>query len=228
MSLILHMDAAVTASVSIAKDGNLLQYAVNTTQKDHAAFLNNAITELLQSSGFTLASLDAIAVASGPGSYTGLRVAMASAKGLCYALQKPFITIGTLPILAKAAIMHTTSGPDDLFCPMIDARRMEVYTAVYDRDLKEIMKPVPVILEENSFSTLLAKNKMYFFGDGATKFKPVQSHKNAYFITAKNEVEAFAKLAYERFIKNIFTDLVDSEPLYVKDFHSTPSSHNKK
>src|SRR6266513_982784 len=131
MSLLLNIDTAIeTASICLSKDGNVLHLSINENQKDHAAWLTVAIQEMMQNSGYQLNQLNAIAVTIGPGSYTGLRVGLSTAKGLCYVLKIPLLTIGTLEMMAFAA----KQNPVDLLCPMIDARRMEVFTAVYDKD----------------------------------------------------------------------------------------------
>src|SRR3954463_8376101 len=134
MSFILNIDTSIeSAAVCIAENGTELHTISNSTKKDHATFLHNAIKNIIEITSIGLQSLDAIAVANGPGSYTGLRVGMASAKGLCYALNKPLITLGTLNILTKGVIDDKKKfiGPL-LYCPLIDARRMEVYTALFD------------------------------------------------------------------------------------------------
>ena len=174
MSLILNIDTAITtASISISIDGNILGEAFNTEQRDHGAFIQPAIQSIAKNKGISLTELSAVAVVAGPGSYTGLRVGMASAKGLCYALGKPLITIGTLEMLAYQAISQANINQNDmpiLFCPMIDARRMEVFTAVYDKNLNTILSPSALIIDKDSFANLLLNNKIIFFGDGADKF----------------------------------------------------------
>ena len=181
MSLLLNIDTAVTtASISIAKDGIILGEAINTEQKDQGAFIQPAIQAIAKNIGINLTELNAIAVVSGPGSYTGLRVGMASAKGLCYALDKPLITIGTLNLLAYQAINQADIQQNDmptLFCPMVDARRMEVFTAVYDKELNTILSPCAMIVDENCFANLLLNNKIVFFGNGAAKWQEISHHK---------------------------------------------------
>ena len=148
MALILHIDTAVqTASVCLAKDEKTVGAVTNPHEKESASWLHTAIQSLLQANSYTLKQLDAIAVSKGPGSYTGLRVGMAAAKGLCYALSKPLITIDTLQMMAAAA--HHSSA--QLLCPMIDARRMEIFAALYDSSLAEVIPSVNMILEETSF-----------------------------------------------------------------------------
>jgi tRNA threonylcarbamoyladenosine biosynthesis protein TsaB len=187
MGLILNIDTATqTAQVSFAKDGKVLQSLTNELQKDHASFLQTAIQQLAKNISIALADVDAIAVTAGPGSYTGIRVGMASAKGLCYALSKPLIAINTLKVLTVAAQQELNNAPEILFCPMIDARRMEVFTAIYNNTLAEILPPCAIILEERSFLPQLQNNKIVFFGSGAAKWQTLCSHSNASFAAASN------------------------------------------
>ena len=223
MSLLLNIDTALdTACVSIAKDGCILQEAFNNNQKDHAAFLQPAIQLILKNAGLTLQEIDAIAVVAGPGSYTGLRVGMASAKGLCFALNKPLITVGTLNVLAWQAINQIKISQIDtsLFCPMIDARRMEVFTAVYDIELNAILLPDTMIIEKKSFTNLLLKNKIIFFGNGAAKWQQLCDNDNAGFFELKNNPLYMSELSYKKYLKNEFADIAYTEPLYVKEFYS--------
>src|SRR6478672_10593007 len=150
---------------------------------------------MMEEAGISLQELDAIAVSSGPGSYTGLRVSMATAKGLCYALQKPLITVSTLKMMAVAALDTIT----ELLCPMIDARRMEVFTAVYDHSLSEILSPVNIILEKESFKNLLEKHSILFFGNGSDKFKALISHPNGSFKSLEATAQHMTGLSYSQF-----------------------------
>ena len=223
MSIILNIDSSIeTASVSIAKDGVIIDAIKNPIQKEHAGFLQPAIKELLAKSSLGLKQMDAIAVTIGPGSYTGLRVGLASAKGLCYALNKPLITIGTLNALALAAIHEIRENIQDytLICPMIDARRMEVYTAVFDTEMKEILPPCAMILNSNTFGDMLKNNNILFVGNGSLKWSRLIESKS---ISTLNEIDmtiALGYLAYNRYLDRDFTDFTYSEPLYVKDFFS--------
>lgn len=227
MSLILNIDCSGgIASVSIAENGIVLDAVTNHDQKDHAAFLHHAIENITKKKSIELKSLAAIAVTSGPGSYTGLRVGMATAKGLCYALSKPFITIGTLNAMAQAVISNK-KDKSLLYCPLIDARRMEVYTALFDADMNIVSAPVAMILDEHSFKEILKNKTICFFGSGAEKLKGVLLSKNTHFTTAPEIFSAMSKLSFEQFLAKKFTDLVDSEPLYIKDFHSSPDKSNK-
>jgi tRNA threonylcarbamoyladenosine biosynthesis protein TsaB len=180
MSYLLNIDTATSvAVVSIAKDGRVLHYLTNPSQKDHGAFVQIAVQQLLKKTELQIAAVDAVAVTAGPGSYTGLRVGMASAKGLCFALNKPLITLNTLAIFAKAAIDTVPDPAALLYCPMIDARRMEVFTAVYTHTLKELLPPVALILNKDSFAAYLQTRTILFIGNGVEKWKPVCNHINS-------------------------------------------------
>lgn len=224
MSLILNIDTALeTASISLAKDGKAVNTVVNKEQKDHAAWLQNAIAGLLKASEFELKDLSAIAVTIGPGSYTGLRVGLSSAKGLCYALNIPLITISTLELMAHAAKNEKV----DLLCPMIDARRKEVFTAVYTNSLKEIVKPHARILENDFLSEWLASNDILIFGSGSKKFLSLLNHDNAIFSEVHYDASNMASISAERFLSQRFADLAYSEPAYLKDFFSPDRKPSK-
>ncbi len=221
MSYILHIDTATeTAGVSIAEDGNILAAARNDTRNEHAGFLHISLKKILEQAAISINKIDAIAVTNGPGSYTGLRVGMASAKGLCYALNKPLITIGSLAVLANASMQDNKNGwPEGtLFCPMIDARRMEVFTAMYDLQMNEMKAASTMILDSNSFSTRLENNMVVFSGSGAVKLSRLLSSKNALYIFDTDTTTAFCQLSYRKFVQQDFADLKYSEPLYVKEF----------
>lgn len=219
MGLILNIDTSLeTASVSIAKDGVILSALTNEVQKEHASFLHIAINELLKKNSVKAAELDAIAVTEGPGSYTGLRVGMASAKGMSYALSKPFITVGTLEAMALQSIL--TINEEVMYCPLIDARRMEVYTAIYDHRLEVLLQPCAMILTENSFSEQLAKGKIIFTGSGAQKWKTLTSSVHAAFEDVKEITTAISILSEKKFSQKKFINLAHSEPLYIKEFYN--------
>ncbi len=222
MNHIIHIDTATeTAFVSIAVNGQVLHTLQNESQKDHGAFVQTAVAKLLQQAGTSMAQTDAIAVTAGPGSYTGLRVGMASAKGLSYALQKPLITIGTLELWARAAIAQQPAKNDDhLFCPMIDARRMEVFTAVYTSALTPVMAPAAMILSSHSFTALLDDKPIIFTGNGAAKWQAQCIHPNATFTILHNLPAAMAHLSYTAFLQHQFANLAYTEPFYLKEFQN--------
>ena len=228
MSLLLHIDTAVeNASVCISKDGLLLHMAENKNQKDHAGWIHPAIEELIKKTGFRLQDLDAIAVSNGPGSYTGLRVGLATAKGLCYALNISLITLNTLEVMTIAAIENTLdsrlSTTDFFFCPMIDARRMEVFTALYDKELKTIQPPHARVIDEKSFHEELNDRKILFFGNGAEKCKPFIKQPNALFVIIEHSVSCMIQLAEQKMKAKDFADIAYAEPFYIKDFHMIPA-----
>lgn len=217
MSYILNIDTAVqTASVCLAENDKSIGIKINPSQKDHAAWLHVAIEDLLKEKGLALSQLNAIAVSSGPGSYTGLRVSMAAAKGLCYALQIPLITINTLQMMAAAAVNDTT----DLLCPMIDARRMEVFVAVFDSSLHEVLPSTNIIITETSFQDLLEKHKIRFFGNGSKKFQLISKNTNGVFEVIDATAENMVKLAFQKLKEQAFADLAYAEPFYGKEFYT--------
>lgn len=223
MGLLLNIDTSTEkASVCLGNDGKIIGTASNDDQKDHASWLHTAIKKLIDKSGTKLNELDAIAITAGPGSYTGLRVGMAAAKGLCYALNKPLIVENTLKVMAYAATKDqaVTFGESDLLCPMIDARRMEVFTNTYTPTLEEIYPSRALILDENSFKIELDKSRIYFFGSGSIKWKPLCAHINAFFINANFNASHLFFLADQKFKIRAFADLAYVEPLYIKEFYT--------
>ncbi len=227
MSLILNIDtASENAHVSLAKNGQVLHMLSSESQKEHASFLQTAIQQLTKVANINLKEIDAVAVTAGPGSYTGLRVGMASAKGLCYALKKPFITMSTLEILTVSALQIYPPAADEiiLFCPMIDARRMEVFTAIYQNDLTLYLQPCAMILDEFSFEKELLNNKILFFGSGSEKWKNICKHgyrdTNASFKSVSILPESLSKTSNNLFLKKKFTNVAYSEPFYLKEFQS--------
>lgn len=217
MNYILHINTALeTASVSLAENDVVILERRNDVQKEHASFLHQAIAEMMQEAGIALKILNAVAVIHGPGSYTGLRVGLAAAKGICYGMSVPLITVNTLEWMAGAC----KNEDADLFSPMIDARRMEVFTALYNRCLEEITPPSSLILQPESFLKELETKKIVFFGNGAQKFSTLLSHENALFKTLVPGAVEFAAISWKRYQNGIFADLAYSEPLYVKAFYT--------
>ena len=225
--IILSIDTATDqAIVSLSREGSVVGTLENNAQKDHAAWIQMAINTLVQKHGYTMQQLQAIAVTAGPGSYTGLRVGMATAKGLCFALQIPLITINTLQVMANAAINQWLLKAADMqsplcFCPMIDARRMEVFTAVYDEALQEIVAPKAMILDELSFKEELNNRSLICFGNGSFKWKTVSRYPNVQFIDEKLDIaKSLAKLASHLYLSQNFANLAYTEPVYLKEFYS--------
>ena len=211
------------ATAGIGVNGALLELQTNSSQLEHAAFLHPAIEALCQKLKIALSDLSAVAVMNGPGSYTGLRVSLAAAKGICFALNIPLICINTLDWIAYG----NRDAKADLICPMIDARRMEVFTAVYNKNLEYITKPAPLILEESSFSALLESNRIAFMGDGAAKWAEQCLHANALFPEACQDASHFNTLAFKAFETGNFANLITAEPFYLKGFHSTQPTVKK-
>lgn len=228
MSLILHIETATdVCSVSLAKNGVLLGTVESTEGKSHARILNSFIDELLKKEGVQFNELTAVAVSKGPGSYTGLRIGVAAAKGLCYALNIPLIAINTLQSMTAFLMSRDIKKfqPEEsfLFAPLIDARRMEVYTAVFNKQLHFIEDTKAEIITQDSFKAYTKENKIVFFGDGESKSKPVlQQLGNALFVEDfKTSALGMVTLAYTIFEEKKFEDIAYFEPFYLKDFVST-------
>ena len=223
MGLILNLETATTVcSVSLAKDGKLLALKEQNGEYSHAENLTLFIEDVLKQSNIPLSEVDAVAVSKGPGSYTGLRIGVSTAKGLCYSLGKPLISVNTLHSLMLTGVQSSKFKVQSaaLFCPMIDARRMEVYCAVYDAQGSEIQATAALIIDEHSFSDLLKENTVYFFGDGAAKCKAALSQNaNAVFL---DDIVPSAKdmivLSEKTFNEKQFEDVAYFEPFYLKDF----------
>lgn len=211
------------AIVSLCEQDSVLASLVNDHSKEHAAFLHTGIHQILQQTGISPSQLKAIGVTGGPGSYTGIRVGLATAKGLCFALKIPLMIFNTLELMAFSAI-ENTGNKNALFCPLIDARRMEVFTAVYDADLNEVIPPSAMILDESSFADVLQEKKVYFFGSGAFKFRDLVKNKISQSSFSEQEVssEALAAFSWDKFQKNQFENLLTSEPVYIKEFYTPP------
>lgn len=205
-----------TASVCLARHGESLSLVLNKEQQDHAAWLHPAIREMLRTHDIQPGDLDAVAVSIGPGSYTGLRIGLATAKGFCYALDIPLITVNTLALLASAV----SDEAEEWIVPLLDARRMEVFTAVYDREIREKISTHALILEPGTFTELLKSRKIIFCGNGITKLQPVLQHPNARYSTTTAHAGHLARLSQLFYDKKEFASLSYTEPLYVKDFHS--------
>ena len=226
MSIMLNIDtASEQAHVSFAIDGEPVHVLTSGSQKEHASFLQTAIQELVTITGIPLAKLDAVALTAGPGSYTGLRVGMSSAKGLCYALNKPLITMGTLEVLTVSALdLFPATDTNLRYCPMLDARRMEVFTAIYQHDLTAQLAPCAMILDGSSFEKELAAHTIMFFGNGAGKWQTVCKHPNAVFENVPVSPKSMSKHSNFLFSKKIFAELAYSEPFYLKEFQTVSNN----
>ena len=216
MAYILSLETATTnCSVSLSKDGKTIVLKEdNDKSYSHAERLHVYISEVLKEANLSSSNLDAIAVSKGPGSYTGLRIGVSAAKGLCFALDKPLISIPTLDVLA-----HQVKVNDGVIVSMLDARRMEVYSAVYDSDYKQLRYTEAQILDEKSFEDYLQKGKVYFVGNGVEKSKTLINHQNAVFIEAKlPSANEMSLLAYNKYKISDIEDVAYFEPYYLKDF----------
>lgn len=229
MSLLLNIDTATEeASVFLAKDGQLIGAAFNEKQTDHAGWVHTAIEKVLSQNCKTVFDIDAVAVTEGPGSYTGLRVGMATAKGLCFALNIPLLTLNTLDVMTATVLSKDSGNGHRLsgmyYCPMIDARRMEVFTALYNERMEEIWSPRPLILEADSFNSIAEDQPILCFGSGASKWKNFTTDNKFHFYEGKVGMEAMIGLSYSKYLMKEFADLAYAEPVYLKEFYT----HQKK
>ncbi|MEO8569406.1 MAG: tRNA (adenosine(37)-N6)-threonylcarbamoyltransferase complex dimerization subunit type 1 TsaB [Ginsengibacter sp.] len=213
--------ATETAIINLSKGPYTLQTIVNPDTKQHAAFLHTAVDSILKTEGITMKDLKAVSVTSGPGSYTGIRVGLAAAKGFCYALKIPLITYNSLELTALSTIRFV-QDKDALYCPMIDARRMEVYTGVYKFNMEEVAPPSAKILEENSFRDYLEASKIIFSGSGIKKFQQLSKIDDTHcFCDVEISTEAMTMLSWEHHKKSGFENISFAEPLYLKEFYTT-------
>ncbi|MHA4843270.1 tRNA (adenosine(37)-N6)-threonylcarbamoyltransferase complex dimerization subunit type 1 TsaB [Flavitalea antarctica] len=230
MALILNIDTSTEiAYVSIGQAGIELGKLLNRDQKDHASWIHEGIRQLFQQFSLEPGQLEAIAVTAGPGSYTGIRVGMATAKGLAYALSVPLITENTLRAMAwsqlnvetnKLEINEEASSRPQFYAPMIDARRDEVFTGVYDTDLNEVVTPLALKLDEEAYSDQLQTGDVCFFGSGSVKWKGRIGHKNAHFLKWDYEYFNLVYLTYQSFLNNAFADLAYVPPYYLKEVYT--------
>ncbi|MES2560148.1 MAG: tRNA (adenosine(37)-N6)-threonylcarbamoyltransferase complex dimerization subunit type 1 TsaB [Bacteroidota bacterium] len=223
MSTILCIETATEiCSVAVVSETSILSLCENHEGNAHASQLTGLIETALKEAGLTLQQLDAIAVSKGPGSYTGLRVGVSTAKGLCYALDKPLIAVPTLQSLAAQFVQTQELGDSDLLLPMLDARRMEVYCAGYDKNLLEKRATEAAIIDGNSFAAELENGNVYFFGNGAAKCQPTITHPNAQFMAGVFcSAKGMSGLAVKAFQEGRFEDVAYFEPFYLKDFVGT-------
>lgn len=216
MGVILNIETATTnCSVSISKDGKILALKEdNDKGYSHAERLHVYISDVLKDANITSSDLDAIAVSKGPGSYTGLRIGVSTAKGLCFALDKPLISVPTLSALA-----HQVKMDNGVIVAMLDARRMEVYSAIYDTNYNAIRETQAQILDETSFKGYLEQGNVYFVGNGVEKTKTIMHHPNAVFVEGKlPSAKEMGVLAQSKYEKNDLEDVAYFEPYYLKDF----------
>lgn len=225
MPLLLNIDTATEhASVCLSRDEHIISMEESVEQKNHASFIQLAIQQVFTIANLELSAVDAITVTHGPGSYTGLRVGLATAKGLCFALQKPLILVNTLEVMAQAAIQDNRLSADVdslLFCPLIDARRLEVFTAIYDASLNVILTPMALVLDETSFVEQLVSHKIIFSGSGSLKLKNMLTNSNAIFSTVQHNASHLVPEGLKAYKIGRFSDVAYSEPLYLKEFFNS-------
>ncbi len=225
MAVILNIDTTTAVcSAALTAEGMVLCHAEDFEGRNHAALLSGFIKRCLDFAAERELKLEAVAVSMGPGSYTGLRIGLSEAKGLAYALEVPLIGVRTLDLMATRVMFSADDiDPESILVPMIDARRMEVFTAAYDFGLNELMKPGPLILDENSYAGLIATGRpVLLFGDGSAKAAEVIKAPNVRIIPDITplavDMVALAERAYAR---REFIDLAYSTPLYLKEFQAT-------
>jgi tRNA threonylcarbamoyladenosine biosynthesis protein TsaB len=225
MSFILCIETATEiCSVALVSETKILSLRENHDGNAHASRLTLLIDEAVKEAGISLPQLDAIAVSKGPGSYTGLRVGVSTAKGMCYALEKPLIAVNTLQSLTNHFLENPKSEIQNpkSFIPMLDARRMEVYCAVYDKKLNEISSTEAKVIDEQSFAGELNAGTVYFFGNGAAKCKSMITHPNAMFVDHINcSAAGMHQLVVKALEEKQFEDVAYMEPFYLKDFVGT-------
>ena len=217
--IILIETSTALCSAALAEDGVITSYRESAAPKAHASLTAVFVQEMLAERRLTLADCDAVCVSMGPGSYTGLRVGVSTAKGLCFGSGKPLMAVGTLDTLVAQA---ETNGYKYII-PMIDARRMEVYTAVFTPDGQQITETAPAIIDENSFTRQLEEGAVLFIGDGAGKCADVIRHPNAHFCQCHPKASAMLSPALKAYKEKRFEDVAYFEPFYLKEFVATVS-----
>lgn len=241
--IILIETSTALCSAALAEDGVIVSYRESSAPKAHASLTAVFIQEMLSERGLTVADCDAVCVSKGPGSYTGLRVGVSTAKGLCFGSGRPLLAVGTLDTLVAQAQMSCATGCDGqnvadstisprFIIPMIDARRMEVYTAVFEiatspagsrNDVRQITETAPMIIDENSFAEYLEQGPCLFIGDGAGKCADLLKHPNARFLQCHPQASAMLAPALAAYRAGDFQDVAYFEPFYLKEFVATVS-----
>ena len=222
--IILIETSTALCSVALAEDGAVTAYRESSAPKAHASLTAVFVQEVLAERGVTLADCDAVCVSMGPGSYTGLRVGVSTAKGLCFGAGKPLLAVGTLDTLVAQAQSSSAEENDGYryIVPMIDARRMEVYAAVFENG-KQITETAPAIIDENSYAEYLEQGPVLFIGDGAGKCADVIKHPNAHFCQCHPKASSMLQPALEAYRMQDFKDVAYFEPFYLKEFVATVS-----
>jgi tRNA threonylcarbamoyladenosine biosynthesis protein TsaB len=207
-------------SVALARGGEIVALR-ESREREHAECLSAFIDEMMETFGVSYREIDAVAVSAGPGSYTGLRIGTATAKGICYGANKPLIAVDSLLSLAT---LCERSDPDAIYCPMIDARRQEVYTALFDASTRKLRATMAVIVTEDSFAEILDEHRMCFFGSGAAKCGKIIVHPNAAFVGVESSAAGLSAPAFKAFTNQRFESTAYYEPFYLKDFVATTRS----
>ncbi|HYK76106.1 MAG TPA: tRNA (adenosine(37)-N6)-threonylcarbamoyltransferase complex dimerization subunit type 1 TsaB [Daejeonella sp.] len=221
MKLILLIETATTScSVALAGDDKILALKEVNERNIHASHITLFIEEVMQQAGKSYSELDAVAISKGPGSYTGLRIGVSTAKGLCFALDIPLVAVDTLQAMASGVRFSEADwDADTLFCPMIDARRMEVYTALFDQNLDAVLPTEAKILDEHTFDQYLDQYQIVFFGDGSEKCKALYAERNnVSFTDFQNSAAHLSHLAFQKLEAGQTEDVAYFEPFYLKDF----------
>lgn len=228
MSIILNIETATNiCSVAISSNNTIIFEKENTTGPFHASLLGVFVSEALAYTRSNEISIDAVAVSCGPGSYTGLRIGVAEAKGLCYGLDIPMIAINTPEVMVNSVINNNSIDDETLLCPMIDARRMEVYAAIYNNKIEEVRDIRADIVDEQTYMEYLNKHKVIFFGNGSDKCQPIITHTNAHFLPdIYPSAKYMASLSAKAFANSSFVDIAYFEPFYLKDFIATTPKKN--
>ena len=228
MALILNIETSTeVCSVALAREGEIISLRESLTGQNHAMLLTVFIQELLVELNITADQLDAVAISGGPGSYTGLRIGVSTVKGICYASHLPLITITSLEAMAYHVIhnlsnIQPVNTDNILFCPMIDARRMEVYTSFYDKNGMQIRGIQADIINHQSYLSFLENHTVCFFGNGALKCRETITHPNALFINnIFTSAVHMAPLSERDYTLQKFADVAYYEPFYLKDFVAT-------
>jgi tRNA threonylcarbamoyladenosine biosynthesis protein TsaB len=223
MALLLSLEASTQCcSAALHRDGVLLASRAIDVPRSAASQLAVMIEDIFRMADVRLQEINGVIVAAGPGSYTGLRIGVATAKGLCYALDIPIISVNTLELMAFQFLSTMSSGDDGnsiILCPMLDARRMEVYCALMDRNLNYIEPVQAKVIDAGSFNTILESSPVFFFGDGSDKCKGIINHANAHFYSGLVPLaSSLGEIGYRKWKQGEYEDLISFEPFYLKDF----------
>lgn len=227
MSCILHIETSTDAcSVAVSEDGQTIYHDEHLDGPSHSNVLGGMVSNALSFADSHAIPFDAVSVSIGPGSYTGLRIGLSMAKGLCFGRDLKLLSIPTLKLLCVPLLLGREELPEDaLLCPMIDARRMEVYCSIFTRSLSTVLPTCSMVVDESSFLDQLSSHPVYFFGNGSEKCKPLLRHPNAHFVDGILPLAKYMMpLAEQLHSRGEFTDLAYSEPFYLKEFHAVKSN----